>query len=193
MRNIAHANSSKEKIKTSADQIAAKAAGVKNILSTLKIRARLNLGFGAMALIIVALVGITVVQVTAVDKINIRMVELRVPTAESSQGLVNGINATLAGLRGYMITGAQQFKDGRAASWGEIDEIRANMDELSKHWTVPENVRKWEEFKVILDEFRIAPQQVEDIARTIDEQPATKMLIVQAAPQAAILSVKSPR
>lgn len=178
---------------TSTDQIAAKAAGVKNILSTLKIRARLNLGFGAMALIIVALVGITVVQVTAVDKINIRMVELRVPTAESSQGLVNGINATLAGLRGYMITGAQQFKDGRAASWGEIDEIRANMDELSKHWTVPENVRKWEEFKVILDEFRIAPQQVEDIARTIDEQPATKMLIVQAAPQAAILSVKSPR
>ena len=172
---------------TSTDQIAAKAAGFKGILSALKIRARLNLGFGAMVAIIVTLVGITVFQVSSVSTINTRVVDLRVPTSNSSQGLVNGINATLAGLRGYMITGAQQFKDGRAASWAEIDRIRANMDELSKNWTVPANVQKWEDFKVTLDEFRIAQQQVEDVAKTVDEQPATKMLLVEAAPQATIL------
>jgi len=176
-----------EKTMTSTDQIVAKAAGMKGSLSALKIRARLNLGFAAMVLIIMTLVGITVFQVSAVSTINTRVVDLGVPTAISSQGLVNGINATLAGLRGYMITGAQQFKDGRARSWAEIDEIRANMDELSKHWTVPANVQKWNDFKVILDEFRIAQQQVEDVAKTIDEQPATKILVQQAAPQAAIL------
>jgi methyl-accepting chemotaxis protein len=176
---------STDQTETKADT--SKADSFKGLFKALKIRARLNLGFGAMVAIIVTLVGITVFQVSAVDNINVRVVELRVPTANSSKGLVNGVNATLAGLRGYMITGAQKFKDDRTANWAELDIIRSEMDELSKHWTNPANVQKWADFEAILDEFRIAQQQVEDVAKTIDEQPANKMLIEQAAPQAAIL------
>ncbi len=172
---------------TTKEQLSAKAGGLKSALTALKIKARLNLGFGAMVAIIITLVGITVFQVSSVSNINDRVVELRVPTSNASQGMVNGINASLAGLRGYMITGNQTFKDQRAATWTEIDQIRAEMDELSKNWTNPANVQKWVDFKVILDEFRVAQQQVEDVAKTVDEQPATKILVQQAAPQAAIL------
>ena len=64
-----------EKTMTSTDQIVAKAAGMKGSLSALKIRARLNLGFAAMVLIIMTLVGITVFQVSAVSTINTRVVD----------------------------------------------------------------------------------------------------------------------
>ncbi len=64
------------------------------------------------------------------------------------------------------------------------------MDALSDNWTNPANVAKWHEFVAILDEFKLAQAKVEKIAKSVDEQPALKMLINVAAPQAAVMSAK---
>ncbi|MBT5375117.1 MAG: methyl-accepting chemotaxis protein, partial [Rhodospirillaceae bacterium] len=58
------------------------------------------------------------------------------------------------------------------------------MDKLSSHWTNPANVKKWTDFKVVLDEFKIAQQQVEDIANGPDQFPANVILLNEAAPLA---------
>ena len=116
-----------------------------------------------------------------------RIVQLRVPTAFASVGLVNNINASLAALRGWMLVDNPAFKVERAAVWADIHETRAEIDRLSANWTNPDNVAAWTDLKATLDEFEAAQQRVEDIAHTIDQTPATKLLLTEAAPQAAVI------
>ncbi|MBL4614476.1 MAG: MCP four helix bundle domain-containing protein, partial [Magnetovibrio sp.] len=152
-----------------------------------KISARLVLGFSVMAVILAVAVGMTIWNVSAIDKTSQRIVNLRMPTAAASSAMVNAINSSLANLRGYMLTGSEQFKNGRAEVWSEISTIVADMDELSKSWTNPKNVANLQTFKGVLNEFRIAQQQVEDVAKTPQEQPATLMLVTEAAPRAGLM------
>ena len=153
----------------------------------INIRNRLILGFAAVILILGIAVGTTLVKVGSVQDGADRIVQLRVPTAFSSSGLVNNINASLAALRGWMLVDNPAFKVGRAAIWAEIHETRAEIDRLSAKWTNPDNVAAWTDLKATLDEFEAAQQRVEDIAHTIDQTPATKLLLTEAAPQAAVI------
>ena len=152
-----------------------------------KISQRLMLGFGAMAVILAIAVGMTIWNVSDIDKTSKRIVDLRMPTAAASSDMVKNIYGSLAALRGYMLTGAKGFKDQRADVWADIDSTVANMDELSKSWTNPKNVENLQVFKGIIEEFRIAQKQVEDIAKTPQEQPATLVLTRDAAPLAGVM------
>ncbi|NKB56845.1 MAG: HAMP domain-containing protein [Alphaproteobacteria bacterium] len=129
----------------------------------------------------------TLFEVTTVQDESNRVVELRVPTAFTSAGIVESMYASLASLRGWMITGNPKFKTERAAVWSDIYKKRAEMDRLSATWTVPANIEKWTEVKSLLDEFEVAQKQVEEIAHTVDEQPATKLLLTEAAPRASVI------
>ena len=158
---------------------------IRHMTGKLNIRARLILGFAVITLTLAAAVGVTVWKVDSVERLTTRIVDLRVPTAFASAGLVNDINSTLAALSGWMLTGNPSFKQQRAAVWADIARIRGEMDRLSANWTNPANVEKWTDFKVVLGEFAAAQQRVEDIAHTADEQPASKLLLTEAAPRAA--------
>ena len=148
------------------------------------IRKKLVAGFLAVSLVLVGAVSATLVEVNKIQKVTNRIVELRMPTAAASTSIVNNINASLAALRGFMLTGNATFKKQREVIWLDIEKTVAIMDELSKNWTVPANIEKWAEFKSVLAEFSIAQTQVEGVAHTIDEQPATKILVQNAAPLA---------
>ncbi|MEH6477670.1 MAG: methyl-accepting chemotaxis protein, partial [Sneathiella sp.] len=157
------------------------------LLKSLKIRQRLILGFSSIVMLLVIAVGATTFEVDRIAGGMTRIVELRVPTANASASLVNSINASLAALRGWMLTGNAAFKDQRAGVWDNIVETSASIDELSQHWTNPDNVAKWNEFKVTLAEFKTAQQSVEAIAHSNKQYPATVILVEDAAPKAAII------
>ena len=152
------------------------------------IKQRLYGGFGILFLTLFVAVGLTIIKVGDASDGVVRLSSLRVPTANASAQMVNDINASLASLRGWMLTGNETFKVERTAVWDNIDNNKAIMDELSKTWTNPKNVSDWAEFKAILDEFKIAQQQVENMANSLDEQPALVILLNEAAPQAAIIT-----
>jgi methyl-accepting chemotaxis protein len=156
-------------------------------MMNLKIAHKLYTGFGIVLLIMAATVTGTIYEINLISQRTHTIVELRVPTSQSSQSLVNNINASLAALRGWMLVENPNFKAQRAAVWKDIDVVTADMDRLSKHWTNPKNVKNWKNLKDVLDEFRIAQQKVEDIAHTIDETPATKVLVKEAAPLASVM------
>ncbi|MDE0942223.1 MAG: MCP four helix bundle domain-containing protein [Alphaproteobacteria bacterium] len=153
----------------------------------LRVKGRLIAGFGLMVVLTCCAVVFTLWEVNKVGAVGERIVNLRTPTAAASSALVNNINASLAALRGYMLTGNEGFKKERAAVWADIDRVRGNMDKLSGHWTNPKNVEVWVDMKTTLDEFRTAQAKVESIAHTIEEQPATKILVKDAAPLAGVL------
>ncbi|MFK5980995.1 MAG: HAMP domain-containing methyl-accepting chemotaxis protein [Rhizobiaceae bacterium] len=154
------------------------------------IKQRLFMGFSIMTLLLVIAVSVTVWEVSGIKQTTDRIVSLRTPTAQASASLISHINASLANLRGWMLTGNATFKDRRNNTWKDIASVQGDMDKLSKSWTNPANVEKWQEFKSILAEFKIAQEKVEAIAKSSDEQPALKMLVTDAAPQAAIMSSK---
>ena len=153
----------------------------------MNIGGRLALGFTAVSVVLAVAVGITLFKVDSINTSMHRISDLRVPTAEASSAMVDDIHASLASLRGYMLTGNDAFKQERSVVWDDIKHRREQMDELSKHWTVPANIEKWNAFKVVLDEFEIAQAQVESISNTPQEHPATLILVTEAAPRAKVM------
>jgi methyl-accepting chemotaxis protein len=150
----------------------------------LNIRGRLIVGFGSLCILLAGVVTITMVKVQAVNDSTARNVNLRVPTAMNASDLVSEVYATLASLRGWLISGNDVFKTERVGLWQEIQKRGAEMDRLSTQWTNPQNKQDWKEAKPLLDELRSAQDRAEAIAHTIDEQPAAKLLATEAAPLA---------
>jgi len=156
-------------------------------VQNLNIRNRMILGFAAVCLILVVVSATTIVNVGDLSQRTARIVDLRVPTAIASANLVNNINASLAALRGWMLTGNETFKARRAAVWRDIDKVSSDLDKLSKNWTNPANVQRWTDVKATIAEFRQAQAKVEAIAHSPDEQPALKILLTEAAPRADVM------
>jgi methyl-accepting chemotaxis protein len=160
-------------------------------MAFLNIRGRLILGFSVLCALLAIVVGITIIKVRAVNVSTDRTVNLRVPTAMAASDVVAGVYASLASLRGWLITGNDTFKAERALLWKEIQRYGAKMDGLSNHWTVEQNKADWQQAKPLLDELRSAQDKAEAIAHTIDEQPAARMLATEAAPLAKLMLEKA--
>ncbi|TAN76306.1 MAG: methyl-accepting chemotaxis protein, partial [Magnetospirillum sp.] len=78
-------------------------------MNTLRIRGRLIAGFSAVLLIMVVMAGTTVTKVAGIGTLTHSITEKRVPTAATSARLVNSINASLAALSGWMLTGREDY------------------------------------------------------------------------------------
>ncbi|MCP3674926.1 MAG: HAMP domain-containing protein [Gammaproteobacteria bacterium] len=155
-----------------------------NMFNKLKVGQKLAVGYGAVLLILIALVAFIEYKLVGQEELQNSIVELRVPTNIAGHDLVNGVNYSLAALRGYMILGKERFKQQRQDAWKDIDKNLDIMTEMSKSWTVPKNVEKLQELKIVFREFRKAQQQIENISHSEDEQPAMKILLNEAAPKA---------
>ena len=155
----------------------------------LTVKNKLLLGFGAVILLMIGISINTFSSLSKVGSVENRLLELRFPTVLAGAQLENGINLSLAGLRGYMILGddpkkAAAMNKVRIAGWKEIDSAMDKMREFSKAWTNPKNIDKLNEMAAYIEEFRQAQEEVEAISHTADEVPAFKTLLTQAAPRA---------
>ncbi len=153
----------------------------------LNIKQRLIAGFSIVVLILAFAVMTTIWEVEGINDDSQKIIKLRIPTSQASSNLLTQIQASLATLRGWMLTGNESFISGRNTVWVNIEKNVLDIDNLSQSWTNPDNVKVWSEFKSILAEFQAAQDSVEGIANSIDEQPATKMLITDAAPLAGTM------
>lgn len=156
----------------------------------LSIGKKLSLGFSSILVLMVATSILNFFQLKKIESIEHRVIELRFPTIVNGRDLLNGINQSLADLRGYMILGSDpivgdKMKASRAQAWKNIDNATIKFDQYAKNWTVPENIERLKQMKGLLEEFRHAQQQVEDIAHSSKNIPAFDMLLTQAAPRAA--------
>ena len=154
------------------------------IFGNLKLSVKIGSGFGVMILLLVAAISITLFQVNKVDTIATRVVDLRTPTAQASLGMLNGLNQSLSGLRGWMLLGKENFKEERARAWNNwLDPKLKELRAFSKDWTNPENVERLKIIEKEIVSFRKYQQEIEDIANTVDASPAQKMLLEEAGPR----------
>ena len=148
---------------------------------------KIGASFIVLATILIGSISVSIWEVGNTAEISKRAIELRAPTARTSVSLLNGVNFSLAALRGWIILGKEDFKKERVAAWRAIDESLEDMDEYSKNWTNPENITRLKQMKALFVDFQGFQREIEDIAHTTENTPATKILLEQAAPQANIL------
>ena len=149
---------------------------------------KMSLGFGFITLILTAAVLTTIWQVKKTNAITNKVIDLRAPTAQASLSTLNGINHSLAALRGWIILGKDNFKDERAKAWSEeIEPAMADMNKFALNWTNPKNIERLKVIEKNLLDFKKYQNEIEDIAQTVDNTPAMKILFEDAAPKASIM------
>ncbi len=94
---------------------------------------KLGVGFGAIIFMMIASTLIGQIKVNELNVIQQRVTDLRFPTMMAGRDMINGINHSLAALRGFMILGndsrkASIFKADRAKAWQEIDDALASYN-----------------------------------------------------------------
>ncbi len=155
----------------------------------LGVGAKIGLGYAMVTLVLIGAVGATIWQVRRTAEVTNRVIDLRAPTAQASLGMLNGMNHSLAALRGWIILGQDKFKDERAKAWSaEIEPAMAKMKEFAVNWTDQQNIERLKAIESKLEEFRTFQREIEEIAQTVENTPASKILLEQAAPRAKILA-----
>jgi len=161
----------------------------------LSIKNKLFAGFGAVLLSVAFVSTFNYIKLHNVAKIEKQLINLRLPTEMAGMQLSDGVHLSLAGLRGYMLLGgnnttaAEKFKTERQRGWKLIDSAITEMDGFSKKWTDTNNIQSLQKMKGLISEFRIAQQEIEAISHTPENNPALKVLLIEAAPRAtSILS-----
>ena len=144
---------------------------------------KVGFGFGFMTLILMGVVLLTIQKVRTMETITKRVVELRTPTAHASLMMLNGINHSLASLRGWIILGDQKFQTERFIAWEEqINPSLNQMHGLAPNWTDPENKTRLKSIEKEITNFKAVQKKIEDIAQTSENSPAQKILFTQAEP-----------
>jgi methyl-accepting chemotaxis protein len=157
---------------------------------TLTIGKKLGLSFGIILLLMTISASITYSLIIDNENIQDKVVNLRMKTVLLGKDVINGINESLASLRGYMILGnnpekAEAMQSTRQSAWKRIDNAIDEYDMLAKNWTVPANVKRLQDIKSELAVFKIAQQEIEDISHTDDNIESYHLLLTDAAPRAS--------
>ena len=144
---------------------------------------KVGLGFAVIVLILMGVVLITIQQVKTMEVITKRVVELRTPTAHASLMMLNGMNHSLAALRGWILLGDPKFKEELTIAWEEqINPSLKLMHGLAPKWTDPENKNRLKSIEKEINNFKMVQQKIEDIARSPENSPAQKILFNQLEP-----------
>ena len=144
---------------------------------------KVGLGFAVLTLILMGVVLLTIQQVRTMEVTTKRVVELRTPTAHASLMMLNGMNHSLASLRGWILLGDPKFKTERSIAWKEqINPSLKLMHELAPRWTNPGNKTRLKSIEEEINNFKMAQKKIEDIARSPENSPAQKILFNKAEP-----------
>ena len=151
--------------------------------SDITIGKKVGFGFGVIILILMGVVLLTIQQVKSMEITTKRVVELRTPTAHASLMMLNGMNHSLASLRGWIILGDPKFQIERSIAWKEqINPSLQQMHRLAPNWTDVDNKSRLHSIEEEINNFKKTQQKIEDIAQTPENSPAQKILFEQAEP-----------
>jgi methyl-accepting chemotaxis protein len=155
-------------------------------MAGLRIGQRLWLGFGVLCALMAVVSGTIFFQARGVRAVTERMIGFRMPVAQTSSGIEGDMFASLAALRGYLLTGNDSFKQERADAWKEINQGIAIMDKLAPRFTNPRNAELWGEARTVLPALKAAQDKAESLGQSPE---AIQVLVTEAVPKVRRLVV----
>jgi methyl-accepting chemotaxis protein len=146
---------------------------------------RLVAGFSAVVLVNFVSVVCTFVVVVSITANNRRIVDYRQPIAVKVEQLAHQDLATVAAIRGWLVTHSPNLEQDRQAQWVAAAQLKTELDQLAPHFGSTEDQARWETAKTQLDNLQHAQDEVVKLAFTLDAEPARKMYVEELRPQAA--------
>ena len=160
-----------------------------NRFDKMTVRERLTASFALVTAMLAVAVIATMVQVRRINAQTSRILEIEQPTDKAGLVVLNGVNESLAGLRGYMLLGKPKMKEIRAKAWtDQIEPAISGLEQFSQDWRSTENRQRVSHMRDLATRLKIAQEEIERISNTVDNEPALKLLLTDAAPRAAIMS-----
>jgi len=156
-------------------------------LNKFKIGTQIGGAFAIFVLIFLSMAGLTLYEVEKYKKVDNRVIDIRNPTVLASTELQSGINYSLAALRGWMILQDPKMKEQRQEAWSQINSSLEKLKTLSKSGLNSEDKEQLVAIEKSLQAFVKAQKEIENISGTVENTPATKILIEEAAPKASII------
>ena len=153
-------------------------------LNNLTVRDRLAIGFSLVTIILAASILITMNRVKELDRTTRVIVGVQQPAAR----VLNGVNESLAALRGYMILNNQAMKAQRGRVW--VEDLNPAFVSLEEFAAAGLSVQQQDLIGKMRDlgaRLQKAQEEIEGISHTVNNEPALKILLEEAAPRAKII------
>lgn len=147
---------------------------------------QIGLGFAIPSCILLCAVVLTIRQVNDISRISERIESFRSPVTQGGLSMLTGLTQSVAGLRGWVLSGEDKFREERKAGWQLIDRSLTDLSRLSGRWAMePQDLGRLSEIKPKLERLRFVQDEVERLGedRTRGEQ-AKAFLDSLAAPEA---------
>ncbi|MBC7908212.1 MAG: HAMP domain-containing protein [Rhodospirillaceae bacterium] len=122
---------------------------------------RLSLGFAALCALLLVVTTLAALSARNLQGVNDRIVGLRLPVAETSARMETQVQASLAALRGFLLTGQDRFRTDRAEAWRNLAELSTAMEPLAARFTNQRNTERWTELKALLPQISQFQEQAE--------------------------------
>ncbi len=127
---------------------------------------KLLLGFGSL-ITLFAIIGVVItVMVTKTAGITEQTLNVRYPTVYTSTEVLKNLEMSLAALRGYMLMGADLYKEHRAEAIEGMGDDLKELERLSEKWTVQANKDRLVKIKGMYEDFSKYQKEVENVSRT---------------------------
>ncbi len=153
------------------------------LFTDLSIGKKIITGFILVIILMIGLSVMTYYRITLVDSINYDILNVEQPSVVFSTEILNNLNHSESLLRSYLIFGSSNFKIERKKTWGEIRKSEASLSKIAVNWTSVSDKKNWSTVKNQLSKLKQSQNKIEAIHGTIDDTPATKLLIKDATPK----------
>jgi len=156
----------------------------------ISIQKKLMLGFGLVLTIMIATAINTLIQIADIKATEEHLAHTNQPSVVASMYISDGLNTTLAGLRGYMILGSSEdqakiFKKVRGDGIKTMDHSIKELTKHSKAWIHKEDILLLESMRKDIEQLKIAQNEIEAIAFSPENVESIQILFDEAAPEAA--------
>ena len=138
------------------------------------------MGFAALCALLWAISTLAALSAQNLQTVNARIVGLRLPVAETSARMETQLQASLAALRGFLLTGNDRFRADRAEAWRNLATLSAGMDGLAIHFTNADNRDRWAELKDLLPQISAFQDQAEAAG---PGEAGTRILVADLVPR----------
>lgn len=123
----------------------------------------------------------TMFQANTIVRTNKHTNEVAIPSSLSALSILNGINQSLAGLRGWMITNKEEVLNEQREAWHIINEQISFLNSISKRWISEPNKQRLKKITQEIDEFNVYQKEVITIFPKNPEQ-GEQILALQTIP-----------
>ena len=156
----------------------------------LTIGKQLTLGFGVMIALMLISAIVAYMAVANMNQNMTRVVDEAFPAVVACENLTNGLNQSLASLRGYIILGAdpaeaERFRKERQTALSQIDTSVMELDNLNLVWTSRSDKDALRGIRDQVEDFKRAQKEVEKNAHAEDNIAAFHLLQTELAPKGA--------